>query len=294
MLAARESHAEDETAVADTGTARSATPAQRSEGRLTLGFKRRQARTVLDGLFQSGSLKARLAHAAPGHCTEAVLVNTAGGLTGGDRQDIAVNWQTGTHAAVTTLACEKIYRASTDCAHVATRLQVGQGAVAEWLPQETICFNRAALDRELAVHLDVGAVFTGIETVILGRTAMGEMVTRARFRDAWRIWRGNRLIYADVVAMDGQVQPLLASAAATGGRTAWATLLHVGAGAEAIVERVRGLLPEGDAVLAAASAWDGILAVRFLAHNAAALRRSAITVLDAIREGHALPRVWQI
>lgn len=294
MLASKKSHAEGATAAGRTDDARPAAPVPRSEGRLTFGFKRRQAHTVLDSLYQSGSLKARLAYAEPGHCTEAVLVNTAGGLTGGDRQEIAIGWQAGSRAAVTTLACEKFYRAAVGSAHVTTRLKIGQGAGAEWLPQEAIVFDRAGLDRDLQVHMDVGAVFTGIESVILGRTAMGEVVTQARLRDAWRIWRGNRLIYADVIAMDGEIQPILTRAAGANHRNAWASLLHIGAGAEAKLERIRALPLEDGNVLAAASAWDGILAVRLLADSGAALRHKAITVLDAIRDGCALPRVWQI
>ena len=66
-----------------------------------------------------------------------------------------------------------------------------EGASAEWLPQETIVIDRAMVKRDLQVRLAVGATFTGIESVVLGRAEMGETVQRVWLRDGWRIWRGD-------------------------------------------------------------------------------------------------------
>ena len=66
-------------------TPAAATPALRSGGILRLEFKRRGDATVLDRLYQSGCLKARLFRPEPRHCAEAVLLNTSGGVVGGDR-----------------------------------------------------------------------------------------------------------------------------------------------------------------------------------------------------------------
>ncbi len=42
-----------------------------------------------------------------------------------------------------------------------------------------------------------------------------------------------------------------------------------------------------------ASAWDGMLIARMLGADGAALRASVISVLQVLRGGRALPRVWQ-
>jgi urease accessory protein len=265
---------------------------QRSEGALQIGFKRRGPVTVLDDLFQSGCLRARVLLAEPGHPTEAVLLNTAGGLTGGDRLSLNISWGAGTHAAVTTQACEKFYRASAGEARVETVLDVEEGAIAEWLPQEAIVFDRASVWRDLQVRLSLGAVFTGLEAVVLGRAAMGETVRRAHFKDRWRIWRGDRLLYADVFGLNGDIAALLARAPVTQGRIALANLLHVGPGAETALEQVRALLPNCGC-LAGASTWNGLLAVRFVADSSARLRLALLRVLDTLRAA-PLPRVWQI
>lgn len=74
-----------------------------------------------------------------------------------------------------------------------------------------------------------------------------------------------------------------------------ATMLDVSPEAEGRLEGVRAILEAaaaGTDVDAAASAWNGALAVRFLAVDPDALRRVARRVLVAYR-GQPLPRVWQ-
>ncbi len=83
----------------------------RSEGSLRLAFQRREERTALDVLHQAGVLRARFPKPEAQEAPEAVLVNTAGGLTGGDKLDIGVKLGEGTSLTVTSAAAEKIYRA---------------------------------------------------------------------------------------------------------------------------------------------------------------------------------------
>jgi urease accessory protein len=56
-----------------------------------------------------------------------VLINSAGGLTGGDRMSLAVRMEADTRALVTTQACEKIYRSTGAEAEIATVLSLGTG-----------------------------------------------------------------------------------------------------------------------------------------------------------------------
>lgn len=264
----------------------------RSEGALRLSFKQRGPATVLDHLFQSGCLRARMLRVDPRHATETVLLNTAGGLTGGDRLSLNIAWGADTRATVTTQACEKIYRATSGEAYVETALDIESGATAEWLPQETILFDGASLWRDIRVRLGVDAVFTGIEAVVLGRTAMGEMVRHARLKDRWRIWRGEQLVYADSLELDGDILALIDKTPVTQGRIAFACLLHTSPTVDAALETVRALLPIHGCVTGA-SAWKGLLAVRFVAESGALLRAATLRVLEILRR-EPMPRVWQI
>jgi urease accessory protein len=265
----------------------------RSGGVLRLHLKRRAGATVLGQLYQSGCLKARLIKSEPHHCTEAVLLNTSGGIVGGDRLSLKIQWGAATQAAVTTQACEKLYRAADCAATVRTELDVDEGATAEWLPQETIVFDRAMVERDLQVRLAIGATFTGLESIILGRAEMGETVQQAYLRDGWRVWRSNRLIYADALNMRGDIGEMLARAPTLQGQTAFASLLHIGPRAESELQNVRDALSDTECV-SGASAWNGLLSVRLVARDSAALRRSLARVLNVIRGNLALPRVWQM
>lgn len=169
---------------------------QRAEGRGHLAAKLFDGRTRIRELYQEGAAKIRLPDTFDASM-EAVIINTAGGLTGGDRMDWSVDAGAGTHIDVTTQACEKIYKASAGIAEVATSITVGARARVDWLPQETILFDRAALFRRLDVDLDESAEFLAVEAVLLGRKAMGEAVVSGLFRDRWRIRRSGQLIHAE-------------------------------------------------------------------------------------------------
>lgn len=266
-------------------------PDARSTGALRLQFKRRGDATVLDRLYQSGCLKARLFRREPGHCAEAVLLNTSGGIVGGDALSIGIQWGPATYAAVTTPACEKLYRANGRAATVLARLEIQEGASAEWLPQETIVFDRAWVERDLQVRLAVGATFTGLESFVLGRAEMGETVRQTVLRDGWRIWRGERLIYADALNLRGDVDGLLPRASTLQGKRAFANLIHVGPQAESHLHNIRAALEQNECI-SGASAWNGMVSVRFVAANSAILRQGVARALNIIRGTLALPRVW--
>src|SRR4051812_16698258 len=88
-----------------------------------LAVVRKAGRTRIERLYQEGSAKIRMPSTA-GDPLEAVLINTAGGLTGGDRLDWAVSVGEGASATVSTQTCEKVYRASFGVAEVSCRLTV--------------------------------------------------------------------------------------------------------------------------------------------------------------------------
>lgn len=274
-------------------TPAAAAAALRSSGIVRLEFKRRGDATVLDRLYQSGCLKARLFRPEPRHCTEAAVLNTSGGLVGGDRLFHDIRWGPATHAAITTPACEKLYRAASRIATIQTSLSVAEGATAEWLPQETIVFDRTKVKRDLQVRLAVGAIFTGIESVVLGRAEMGETLQTVWLRDGWRIWRGDRLIYADAFNLGGDASKLLTCAPTLQGHRAFANLLHIGPRAEAEMQRVRDFLADSGCICGT-SAWNGMLSARLVARDGATLRQAVAQVLGIIRGNLALPRVWQM
>ena len=265
---------------------------QRALGELMVSVKRRGSDSVLDGLRQVGCLKARFPRSYNSAWLDVVTLNTSGGIAGGDTIDAAFDVGPGARATIASQAAERFYRALPDSAasRVRTQVVVGPGAAAEWLPQETILFDRCAVNRRLRVELADDAWFLGVESLIFGRAAMGEVVEHASLRDRIEVWRGGRLLLHDAVRLEGEVAAMLQRPAVGAGARAIATLVHVTPGAEAKLDAVRAVAPGEGA--AGVSAWDGMLVARFLAPDNASLRQSVIAALHVLRDERPLPRVW--
>ena len=264
----------------------------RTEGLVRLGFVRgANGCTALAGLHQSGAGRVRFPKPATGDIPEAVLLNTAGGLTGGDRMSIDVSLAARCRATVTAAAAEKVYRALDGEAAVRVRLDVGEAAHLAWLPQPTILFDRARLDRRTEVAISGSASFLAVETLIFGRAAMGEDVRRGACRDAWRVRRDGRLVFADTFRVDGEVASVLDRGATLDGARASAMLLWAAPDAAARLGEVRALLQD-TACAAGASAWNGLLVARAAARDGTALQTLLGLVITRLT-GRPLPRVWQ-
>ncbi len=264
---------------------------QRARGTLRLSFKNRDGATVLDGLRQEGCLKARFPRMEHGAWTGAVMLNSSGGVAGGDVLDTAITAGPGTQATVASQAAERFYRALPGAApaQVSTALQVAPGAAFEWLPQETILFDRCAVQRRLAVDLAADAWFLGVEQWVFGRTAMGETVHDGSLRDLIQVRRDGRLLLHDAIRLDGPVQSLLDRRATGGMSRGIATLIHVASDAASKLDPLRDALAGHDA---GASAWDGMLVARVAAPDGACLNAAVVAGLAVLREGRPLPRVW--
>lgn len=259
---------------------------QRAKGRAEVGFTARG----LKHLYQSGCCKALLPKNFQS-TSEAVFINTSGGATGGDRLHYSAWVDGGARLDVTTQAAERIYRATTGKAAITNTLTLGENCHMDWLPQETILFDGAALKRQLNIAMAESASLLALETLVLGRKAMGETLHTASLSDQWRIRRGDSLIYADALRFDAPNAQTKGLATLNGNR-ALATIIFVAPDAENRLEYARSLLPFPD-VEAAASAWNGILSLRFLAPDAQPLRKALISFLTQFR-GRDLPRVWHM
>ncbi|AXS42327.1 urease accessory protein [Breoghania sp. L-A4] len=262
---------------------------QRALGTARVSFKLRDGDTVLDGLGQSGCTKIRLPRSRDENPV-AVLLNTAGGITGGDRLDYSARWASGTRATVTSQTAERIYRRFEGVGEVSNTLHVRDGASAEWLPQETIVFDRSGLNRTFTAHLEGSARLLALETVVLGRKAMGETVTTLSFRDRWRVYRDGRLCFADDTRLIGDAEDILSGPATGNGATCFAMLAEFGPQAMERLETAREILADCTNE-AGASAWNGMLLIRFIASDSQRLRGDLIHFLERYRAA-PLPRVW--
>ena len=260
--------------------------ANRAVGRIKLSVDTASGRTRRRRLHEDGSLRIRFPNAAADPL-EAIVINTAGGMTGGDRFAIEVAVGAGGALVVGTAAAEKIYRSTGPDTTIAVNLSVTDGGRLAWLPQETILFDQARLSRSFDVDLRASASLTMAEAVVFGRSAMGEAVVQGRLFDRWRVRRDGRLIFADGIRLEGAIEAKLAEPAVAAGGVAIATVLVTPAG-DAAVAAVREYEEFSGTV--GISAWNGIAVVRLCADDAAGLRRDLVYVLAAI--GAPVPRLW--
>jgi urease accessory protein len=238
-------------------------------------------------VHEDGSLRVRFPN-AEADALEAVIVNTGGGMTGGDRFAIGLELREGASLIAGTAAAEKIYRSTGPDTEMDVRLSVGAGARLAWLPQETILFDRARLSRRIDIDLADTATLLLAEAVVFGRAAMGEAMAQGLFADRWRLRRGGKLIFADSARLDGAIAAKLGMLACAAGGIAVATVL-VAPGDDATTSAVRALEPQfaGEVGI---SAWNGIAVARLCAKDGALLRHDLILMLAALKT--AVPRLW--
>jgi urease accessory protein len=170
---------------------------QRAEGfgRALLSGSEKGSRIV--DIFQRSPIRIMFPGAGGGAVEEAVLVNTAGGIAGGDRLECGVTALANASIAVTSQAAEKVYRALNESARIATKLKACEAAKLAWLPQETIVFNWGRLSRETEIEVSSGAELLALEWLVLGRAAHGEEMVGGHIADSWRVKKDGRLIWAD-------------------------------------------------------------------------------------------------
>lgn len=262
----------------------------RAKGELRLSSKRQADKSALDTLRQSGAYRALFPRSGDRALTS-VFVNTAGGLTGGDRMSLSATAGHDSRLTLTSQAAERIYRAqSGTIARVTTDLTIETNARLDWLPQETILFDRSALKRRLNVTMAAGATFLAVEPVVFGRIAMGETLQDSLFHDDLRITRNEELIFADAIRLSGDVESQLAATAVANGARALAIVIYVAPDAEARLPALRALMPgTGGASLIR----PDVLFARFLAPDSYLLRRDLIPVLELLHDG-PLPKTWTL
>jgi urease accessory protein len=269
---------------------------QRMDGAARVGMAVRDGCTVLADLYQRSPGKAMFPRIDGRDCREVVFLNTAGGIAGGDVLRYELTASDGAAITATTQAAERVYRALGEPGRVTTRIEARGHANVEWLPQETIVFERGRLARETEIHCDGTARVLAMDWLLLGRAASGETLRTGDIRDSWRVHRDGRLVWADAFRLSGEIAGQTARPSLLAGCTALATILYIAADAEAHLDRARELL-EAASVHSGATVVGGLMVCRLASALAADLRRAVTIFLRAFRAAlggfpPGLPKVW--
>jgi urease accessory protein len=237
---------------------------QRAEGSGRIVLSGSDKATRVMGVFQRSPIRIMFPRTADDALEEAVLVNTAGGIAGGDRLETDVTALGNASIAVTSQAAEKVYRALDEPARITTRLKACEVAKLAWLPQETIVFDRGRLRRETEIELSSGAELLALEWLVLGRAAHGEEMVGGYVTDSWRVKKDNRLIWADSFRLPDEIFPQLHRKALLSNCRAIGTLIYFGSYLDARLEFSRNVALSLECQCAATSV-GGLIIVRFAA-----------------------------
>jgi urease accessory protein len=267
------------------------TSALRAVGVARLKAERIAGQTVAMEIDEQGPLRLRFPRIAAEGVLEGVMVNTGGGIVGGDKHELEIAAGERASQSLTSQASEKIYRSDGADAKISVQLTARPRSNLAWLPQEAILFARARVARRIEADVAGDSTLTICESVVFGRAAMGETVNTGSIRDRWQIRREGKLVFADAFTLDGAVGNILAKPAVAGGANAVATLLEVSPDCAERLDAVRAALAQEE-VEAGASAYDGILIVRILAQESMSLRSAILSTLSAL--GANPPRAFSL
>ena len=262
----------------------------RALGKIQLSTKNAKGCTVLDNLHQSGSSRCLFPRASA-KAMEAVLLNTAGGVTGGDRFSVSVQAGSDTTLTVTTQACERAYKAQpSQVGKIRNRLKIAPHARINWLPQETILFNGCALDRKLKIDMHESSSLLMVEPLVFGRVLMGETLSDAWCQDRVEIRLNGTPIYLDALRLSGDIHAHLLRPFIANGAMAMASVVYVADDVAAHLNTIRALLPDTAGV---SQIRDNVLTLRILAKDSFELRQCLVPILKRLNGGN-FPRCWMI
>ena len=265
------------------------------KGALDLSFKFKDGETSLDRLYYRDPLKLLFPR---GDVMTAALITTGGGLFGGDHYDIRVKLGEGAQALVCAQASEKVYKSTGEDCIVDVDLSVEPSACLEWLPQETILFDRSRFKRKTTLHVAKNGVACVGEIIVFGRLASGEEVEHGVVREEWQVSYDGRDIWRDILYLKDNIQKPLNHPSAFNGARAVASCVLVFENAQEKLDYVRDALGGFENVFSGATAFENIIICRWLAKDPYDLRKAFGFFWTRIRSDilmreKELPRLWQ-
>jgi len=269
---------------------------------LQLGFAARvDGATILASRAHRGPLVVQRPFYPEGPAVaHTYVLHPPGGLVGGDRLALSVAVDAGAHALLTTPAATKAYRSSGATSRQTQTFAVAAGATLEWLPQETILHDGAAVDQTTTVELAPGARFIGLDTVCFGLPARAETFAAGRFRQRIQVQRAGRPVFIERGRFDATDAVHAASWGLAGARVHGLLVACPGTAVGMVLSALRdraSALPDGDRGAITVLADADALVCRYLGPSAERARwffHDAWAILRPALLGRAAsaPRIW--
>ena len=268
------------------------------QARLALEFEQRQQRTVMVKNQFQGPLRVQKPFYPEQDVCHAYVLHPPGGVVGGDELNIEIKLTDKAHALITTPASAKFYHSNQRIALQLQQLDVGDGAVLEWLPQDTILFSGCRAKSQTRINLQTDARFIGWEIVCLGRPASGEHYVQGFFRQSFELTRDGKPLLIERARLEGD-SPVLHAGWGMANYTVMGLMVVSNANKQ-MLELVRQQNPELDqacACLHSVTLIGELLVCRVLGHQGIEVRDHFIRIWESIRQAAlgkpaTAPRIW--
>jgi urease accessory protein len=264
---------------------------------LALAYVRRGAKTVLAHRSHTGPLRVqRDLYPEGAHTCHTIVVHPPGGVAGGDALELRVSLEAHCGALLTTPGAGKWYGSTGAWASQRLAFDVGPGAVLEWLPQETILYDRARADMTTCVSLHEGAAYVGWEILCFGRTAVGERFAQGALRQRLEIMQGGAPLWIERARLEGG-DPLLESPVGLAGNTVSGTMVAAGIDIPDDVLTECRRVPVRDSALGGITRLPRLALARYLGNSGEDARDYFTRLWSALRPvlkgcEAVTPRIW--
>jgi len=269
-------------------------------GQGNIEFSYRDGHTNLFHLYQSDPIRVLFPDVSSEEIKQGIIVITSGGLVGGDKISLELTFGEKTAAMIMAQAAEKVYGSSEATCLMEIDLEANTQAWAEYLPQETILFDNARLNRTTRIRAAADSQVLAGEMVVFGRKGSGETFSSGYLRDSWEVWRDNKLVWIDTLLLEKNIPQVFNHPACLKNINGAATIVFISENVDTHLNYARNLIEDsGDEVRTSVSIVNGVLITRFMGEDPLSLRTAFGKFWQNFRHQvaslpNSLPRLWHI
>ncbi|MCO1620228.1 MAG: urease accessory protein UreD [Pseudomonas alloputida] len=256
---------------------------------LQLRFVQRDSVTRLGAWKHFGPLLVQRPFYPEGAPCHVYVLHPPGGIVAGDRLELDIHLEPGSHALLTMPGASKFYRSIGPTARLTQRFHLTAGSTLEWLPQDSIFFSGARASLASRFTLEPGARLLAWETLCLGRPVMHERFDHGALDSLLHIVLPDEVGLHERLRLEGGHLDKL------GGHPLLATFCAAPAD-QTVLEQVRPLLDElGNPT--GATLLGSLLVIRLLDHDNQHLQRTLQRLWHVLRPAilglpACPPRIW--
>ena len=260
---------------------------------LELGFEKRPARTVLSRRRRKGPLSVQRAFYPEDDVCHVYLLHPPGGVVGGDRLDIKLHLDAGSHALLTTPGATKFYRSAGETAVQHQVFDIKDNAMLEWLPQENIFFPGSMVKNSLRLNLEGNARAAAWDIQCFGRPVIEEIFDEGYLDNHWQVYRDDRPILIERLRVD---KDRINAKAQLDGHAVSGSFIMTNFD-RSLLHAVREKTFSGDTERLAVTVIDDLLITRYLGNSTENARRCFAGIWSLLRKScfnrqAVVPRIW--